>query len=119
MHAVLQQNTVICSFPDAPLIPTGLSLLPDPVDPTQLVFSWVAPADTMSGVLVTYTPTITDIPLDRTNSTFINFADDPSLDCIPRLFSVFASNSAGIGPTASITETIPICELMYVVLSLV
>jgi hypothetical protein len=34
------------------------------------------------------------------------------LECTLRLFSVFASNDAGNGPTASIEETIPICVLL-------
>lgn len=109
-RALVKNLNLICTLHvDVPLIPTGLSLLPDPENSTQLVFSWVAPADTLDGVVVTYTPTLTGISLDRTNNTFVKFDDDPSLECLARLFSVFASNDAGDGPTESITETIPIC----------
>lgn len=94
---------------DVPLIPTGLSLLPDSDDLTRLVFSWVPPAGSLGGVVVTYTPTLTDIPLDQTNYTFVQFDDDSALQCLPRNFSVFASNDAGDGPADFITETIPIC----------
>lgn len=99
------------------MIPTALSLNPNTEDLTQLVLSWVAPADSLDGIELTYIPTITGIPVDPIMETFVIFDDDPSLECQPRVFSVFASNDAGNGPIASITETIPICTLSSIVVT--
>ena len=93
-------------------MPTGLSLDPNPEDVTELTFSWVVPADTLAGVPLTYAPAISGLSFNITNvtvDTSITFSDNDSLDCQSHTFSVSASNAAGEGPVASITETIPIC----------
>ena len=75
-----------------------------------MIFSWAIPADSLAGVGLTYVPNAIGINLNPTLVPSVTFDDDPSLDCLPRNFSVFASNAAGNGTANFITETIPICE---------
>lgn len=90
-------------------MPTGLSLDPNPEDPTQLILSWEVPSNTLAGVRTTYVPRVTDLNFNPTENTSLVFEDDASLECLPRNFSIFASNAAGNGPVAFITDTIPLC----------
>lgn len=95
-----------------PAIPMKLSLNPNPDDLTELEFSWMAPSDTLASVPLVYHPAITGLSFNISNMTtnmFVIFRDDTSLDCLQHDFSVFASNAAGGGLTASVSETIPIC----------
>ena len=91
------------------MIPTALRLDVNASNSTVLIFSWVAPANTLAGVAITYTPSVTGLHLDPTMDTLVSFDDSALMDCRLREFSVFASNDAGRGPMASINETIPIC----------
>lgn len=105
------ENFMTLYLLDVPLMPTALRLDPNPGDVGQLIFSWLAPPDTLNGIALTYIPAVTGLLLNQTRDTSTVFDDDPSLECLLREFSVFASNAAGSGPVATINETIPICEL--------
>lgn len=79
----------------------------------MLLFSWSAPDSLLPEVDVNYTVVINGPSYNDTqgvSETFFSFANDIALDCRPHSFSVFASNAAGRGPAAMVTDTIPICE---------
>lgn len=85
-------------------------LNPNPDDVAELVFSWLPPANALAGVELTYTPAITGISLNisNTTNTSVTFRENTSSGCQTHIFSMFATNEAGEGPVASINETIPI-----------
>ena len=96
-----------------PGIPTELAVSPRANDANELLFSWIAPEGLLPEVDVNYTvvisgPSYNDIQV--VSETFFSFANDVASDCQPHNFSVFASNAAGHGPAALVTDTIPICE---------
>ena len=104
-----------CDFPctGIPAIPTQLILDLNPRNVSELILSWLPPENQLSEVDVTYTVEITGPSFnlsDITRQTFIVLENNVSLDCQLHLFSVFATNPAGSGPSASVMDTIPICE---------
>lgn len=96
---------------DAPQVPQELVLIPNPQNLSLLTLSWTAPNNSLPGVPLQYTASITGPSFNatiNTSDTSAIFVDNAALDCQPHTFSVFAVNEVGEGPTASIVETIPI-----------
>lgn len=92
----------------------------------NLTLIWERPANSSAQVLITYTVDInsTDPNIDMnfrnvTSETFlsIHFLEvllSPSQgQCVMFEFSVRGENFAGVGETASIIDTVPVCKFMH------
>ena len=89
------------------MIPTRLTLDPNPGNVDELKFTWIAPAGHFSEVDITYSVAITGPSFNTTTittQTFFIFNNNISLDCQAHFLSIFASNAAGSGPVATIED---------------
>ena len=108
-------------FPAPPAAPGNLILVPS--NPT-LTLEWDRPTNAPAPVQVTYIVDINstdpNIDMNSRNLTTETFLSVHFLEvllargqCVMYEFSVTGQNLAGVGETATIIDTVPICELSW------